>query len=257
MPDNLFSHLSVAAFQTPRHQSARSWWEGHIPFAFWSMERFRPRVFVELGTYAASSYFAFCQSAQTYATGTRCFAVDTWQGDAHAGEYGDEVFEEVDRHNRQHYAGFSRLLRITFDEARSQFADGSIDLLHIDGLHTYQAVRHDFETWLPKMSPRGVVLFHDSNVYKKDFGVCRLMRELDPRYAHFHFEHCYGLSMFALTSEAPEEARWMAALSAEEAETWRQIFSRLGESTSLHRHKPPKKRPLARTLHRLRSLAGR
>ena len=84
---------------------------------------------------------------------TRCLAVDTWQGDEHAGSYGEDVYESAARLSRSHaYGAFSRLLRMTFDEARRHFADGSIDLLHIDGLHTYDAVAQDFETWLPKLS---------------------------------------------------------------------------------------------------------
>jgi hypothetical protein len=231
MPAEVLSHLTAAALEKPRRQNANlPAWEGHIPFAFWAIEQWRPRIFVELGTHAGSSYFAFCQSVAAHQTGTQCFAVDSWQGDPHAGAYEDAIFNDVEGYNRSHYGEFSRLLRMRFDEALSHFANGSIDLLHIDGFHTYEAVRHDFETWLPKMSRRGVVLFHDSNVFKNNFGVWRLMCELEPRFPHFHFLHSHGLSMFTLSEEAPAEARWMTALSPAETRIWRKEFTRLGEA---------------------------
>jgi len=230
MAADILSHLTAAAYDKPsRPCGDNPAWGGHIPFAFWAIEQWRPQTLVELGTHAGSSYFAFCQSVQAHGTDTQCYAVDTWQGDPHAGSYGDEVFADVDGYNRQHYSAFSHLLRMRFDDALGQFADGSIDLLHIDGFHTYDAVRHDFETWLPKMSRRGVVLFHDSNVFKNNFGVWRLMCELEPRFPHFHFLHSHGLSMFTLSEEAPAEARWMTALSLAERKLWRRQFEQLGK----------------------------
>lgn len=242
MSGGVLSHLSSAALQKPMRQHGPTpAWDGHIPFAFWCIEQWRPRVLVELGTHAGTSYFAFCQSVKKHQNGTKCFAVDTWQGDPHAKAYGDEIFREVAAHNEENYKEFSRLLRMKFDEALLQFEDGSIDLLHIDGFHTYEAVRHDFDTWLPKISRRGVVLFHDSNVFRNNFGVWRLMRELESRFPYFHFVHSSGLSMFIVGPEAPEEARWMAALPSTDREMWRSLFSRLGECT-LQPDKLPKKR---------------
>ena len=179
-------------------------WVGHIPFGLWIIEQAAPRLLVELGTHTGNSYFAFCQAVLANKLATQCYAVDTWQGDDQAGYYGEEVYQSVLRHNDRHYAGFSRLLRQTFDEAVGYFSDGSIDLLHIDGLHTYDAVRHDFETWLPKLSERAVVLFHDINVRERNFGVWRLWEELIAKYPHLCFDHSHGLGVLFVGSEQPE-----------------------------------------------------
>ena len=154
----------------PQRNNPSAWAE-HVPFAFWLIDILRPSTIVELGTHAGVSYSAMCQAVKSLGLSTRCFAIDTWKGDEHAGLYSDNVYQELATFNDQHYGAFSRLVRSTFDDALRHFADGSIDLLHIDGFHTYDAVRHDFVSWLPKLSPNAVVLFHDTNVRENNFGV--------------------------------------------------------------------------------------
>jgi glycosyltransferase involved in cell wall biosynthesis len=179
-------------------------WAGHIPFATWLVKQCRPELLVELGTHFGHSYFSFCQSALHNNTGTKCFAVDTWQGDQHAGYYEESIFNEVSMHNETHYQAFSTLLRTTFDEALTRFSDNSIDILHIDGLHTYEAVKHDFTTWMPKLSPRGIVLFHDTAVRKDDFGVWKFWEELSGLYPAISFDHSYGLGVLVVGNNPAE-----------------------------------------------------
>jgi lipopolysaccharide biosynthesis protein/antitoxin component HigA of HigAB toxin-antitoxin module len=204
-------------------------WCGHIPFAAWLVQQLRPRLFVELGTHAGNSYFAFCQAVKQHEMNARCYAVDTWEGDEHAGNYAEDVFNYVNRHNAEHYAAFSTLLRTTFDSAADSFSDSSIDLLHIDGLHTYAAVKHDFETWLPKLAPGAVVLFHDTNVRQADFGVWQLWHELQDTYpATMEFYHSHGLGVIQLEPSCSENALGFLHLSEEDQSLLRRYFSTLG-----------------------------
>ncbi|WP_321531230.1 class I SAM-dependent methyltransferase [uncultured Desulfuromonas sp.] len=196
--------VAGAAFK-PESLELPDAWVGHLPFAAWVVRECHPTMFVELGTHSGNSYFAFCQSVKEADLQTKCYAVDTWQGDEHAGNYGDDIFAAVHQENQEKYAAFSRLLRMTFDEAVDSFSDGSINLLHIDGLHTYDAVRHDFETWLPKLAPGALVLLHDSNVRERGFGVWKFWEELKQRYPHYlEFNHSHGLGVVQVDSQRPQ-----------------------------------------------------
>lgn len=201
-------------------------WVGHLPFAQALVRLMRPRVLVELGTHTGNSFCAFCQAVAADQLDTRCYAVDTWGGDAQAGYYGDTVYADLAPYVEATYGGFARLLRTTFDEALAQFEDGSVDLLHVDGLHSYEAVRHDFDAWARKLSPRGVVLFHDTRVFDRGFGVHRVWAELREEHAGFEFLHSHGLGVLLVGSDVAPALRAFVELAGEDPEPVQAVFER-------------------------------
>ena len=188
--------LPLPTFIPRRYRPDVSAWSGHLPFAADLISAIQPSLIVELGTHYGDSYFGFCQSVAENGLACLCYAVDHWRGEEHSGFYGEEVFEDVRQHNDHYYKSFSYLLRSSFDDAVQQFAGETIDLLHLDGLHTYDAVCHDLRTWLPKVKPGGIVLLHDIAVRHDDFGVWRLWNELAGEFAEtFAFHHSWGLGV--------------------------------------------------------------
>lgn len=200
-------------------------WAGHLPFAYWLIQALTPQTFVELGTHTGNSYLTFCQSISKHNTNTKAFAVDTWSGDEHSGLYGNDVYLEVEARNKK-YSSFSTLLRSTFDEALNSFPEESIDLLHIDGLHTFEAVKHDFESWLPKMSSGGVILLHDITVFERGFGVHELWETLSSEYSSFEFRHSNGLGVIQLPGIIPSIVDSLEV----NADAARGMFSKLGDA---------------------------
>ena len=225
------STISEASFMMPRWLKPSAWHQ-HAPFAFFLTEAVRPKVFAELGTHHGYSYFAFCQAVAHYKLDTQCYAIDTWQGDDHSGFYPDQIFQEVEEHRAQNYNSFAHLKRLTFAEALPDFADKSIDILHIDGRHFYDDVRQDFLDWLPKLSDNGIVLFHDTQIRERNFGVYQFWEQLSQVRPSFEFHHHCGLGVLSTGSIIPENLKGLFKAQEDPAVTQsiRTAYERLGLS---------------------------
>jgi hypothetical protein len=198
-------------------------WSGHLPFARDLVLAVKPSILVELGTHLGESYFGFCQAIAENGIPCLAYAVDTWKGEAHAGFYDETVFEEVHPYNESNYRNFSYLLRSLFDDALRNFADDSIDILHIDGLHTFEAVSHDFYAWLPKVKPGGIILLHDVAVRHQDFGVWRLWDTLKTQGKTFEFRHGWGLGVFQKPGSQDSGSELLEAMFGDDEKTREQI----------------------------------
>ena len=53
------------------------------------------------------------------------------------------------------------IIRKPSDKAVNEFIDNSIDLIYIDGNHTYDYVKQDLNLWLPKVRKGGMLCGHD------------------------------------------------------------------------------------------------
>ncbi|MGB7711112.1 MAG: class I SAM-dependent methyltransferase [Microcoleus sp.] len=250
---NILEHSIL--LMSPRRLKLSAWFE-HIPFAFFLMEVLKPAIFVELGTHSGVSYCAFCQAVLELHLNTSCYAIDSWKGDPHAAYYASEVLADLQEHHEPLYSSFSCLIQTEFDQALQNFKNGTIDLLHIDGYHTYEAVKHDFEVWLPKMSNRGVIIFHDINVRERDFGVWQLWNELKCEYHNFEFVHGHGLGVLAVGMDQPEKFKELLNSSEYEATKIRNFFSKVGYGWKVRFSQSQNQEELAQSQKRLQTTQG-
>lgn len=223
--------LTPAAYWMPQHLPISAW-HAHGPFAAWIIDALRPGSVVELGTHYGFSCFAFAEAAKRLGLDTTVSALDSWQGDDHAGHYGEEVFDYVQRVAGADYPESVRLMRGWFSESRPRFADASIDLLHIDGRHAYEDVLRDYDDWRSAVREGGVILFHDIAEHENGFGVWRLWEEIAEPGRSFMFEHGHGLGVLAVGEISAGPLHALFTVDDETSERIRQDFIRLGEAVS-------------------------
>jgi hypothetical protein len=86
-----------------------------------------------------------------------------------------------------------------------------------------------------ELSSRAVVLLHDANVRKREFGVFRLWKELQAHCPSFEFPHGRRLGVLGVGTEAPGRLERLFETSASTRTRIRALYSSLGNSLHLER----------------------
>ncbi len=196
---------------------AGSDWYVHIPFALFLVDALRPGLVVELGTRYGDSYCAFCQGVRELRLDSRCFAVAASAPGA-----------ALRRHHDALYRSFSTLLEDEPEATLRRFPETTIDLLHLNIGGRYHEIRQTFESWLPRVSARGVVLLH--GISRQSEGATRLWEELKAQFPHFELPQEGGLGLLAVSGNYPRELAGLLSDREDTAALLRTFFFQLGHA---------------------------
>lgn len=172
-------------------------WKDHITFAQWIVKRKNPEVIVDLGV--DWGYSTFCFALPKIGT---VYGIDSFEGDDHAGIRNTYNYV-LDRQRELKLENIS-FIKGYFDEVAKNW-NKPIDILHIDGFHTYQAVKHDYKTWSKFVKDDGIILLHDTLVTDHPFGIKKFFSEIELPKTNFEF--CHGLGVVSKDSSLIEEIK--------------------------------------------------
>ena len=186
---NQFRNISLLNYI--KYNYKPSAWVGHFEFAIWLVKTFKPKIIVELGVDYGNSTFILSSELDGY-----LYVIDSFEGDYHAGERNtfDTVISTYNklltdklliRDNIKFIKGYFEDVAKTFDE--------KVNILHIDGLHSYEAVKSDFENWFPKTDENSIILFHDIISFPNTVG--KYFNELP--YYKTYMTHSAGLGILS------------------------------------------------------------
>lgn len=140
--------------------------------AFWAViEECRPKTVVEIGSYMGRSTALMGLALKRFSPDATLVAIDPHTGDRqHLERIGTDVLP-TEGLFRQHMAGagVEDLLDVRVDTSDNVAREWSrtVDLLYIDGWHSYEAVKSDSENWLPHLAEDGLVCFDDVGKYSE------------------------------------------------------------------------------------------
>jgi GT2 family glycosyltransferase len=133
-------------------------------FLYGLVKLLRPNTILELGVEYGGSYFTWAQAIKDLGLGTKLTGIDTWEGSPEYGHYGGNIWDVFMKNKMENFPEEQfQTKRGLFSQFKDDIPDNSVDILMIDGSHTVEAVKRDYEQYIPKLAENGVVIFHDTN----------------------------------------------------------------------------------------------
>jgi predicted O-methyltransferase YrrM len=176
LADHVFSHRGVAPIQVRSEL---------LEFASLVRERC-PKTLLEIGTRSGGTFFVLCQFADPHAT---VISLDL-PGGRYGGGYGGYRVPVLRRMKKKgqrlHLLRTDSHSSNTSDRVASALRGAPLDLLFIDGDHTYDGVKQDFEMYSRFAKSGGIVAFHDIAKHppEAEVQVDRFWNEIKTRYRH-------------------------------------------------------------------------
>jgi predicted O-methyltransferase YrrM len=166
----------------------------------WMTQRPPPRAVLEIGTARGGTLFCWCALAAPDAT---VISLDLPQG-IHGGGYPPWKTLLYRR-----FAGPKQQLHLLrgdsheqnmLDAVKKLLPPGGLDFLFIDGDHTLDGVRRDFEMYSPLMKPGGAIVFHDICPHAAEFNchVDQFWNKLKENREHWEFIESPMQGMFGI-----------------------------------------------------------
>jgi len=144
---------------------------------------------VEIGTATGGTFYAFCQMAPSDA---HIISIDLPGGPFGGG------YELEDVQMFKTYAKIGQTIYFMREDSHQEetkkmllerLKDRKIDVLFIDGDHSYEGVKKDFEMYEPLVNNGGIIIFHDicKHATAPECQVDKFWNEIKEKYEHKEF----------------------------------------------------------------------
>lgn len=194
--------MDIDIYAYYRSHGLGSAWEENHQFANWLTQRKKPAITVELGVDYGFSLFALSEYNPGHA-----FGIDLFTGDAHAGHRDwESQYRQVNNFILQNNMYRTHLIRGDFHAVAEEW-HLPVDILHIDGLHTFDAVRNDWNAWAPKLANSAVTIFHDTVSFEGPRQLIQEIKNQTPDLCVGNFFNGAGLGLVTFDRELFEEIK--------------------------------------------------